>query len=279
MSYQKEQFILDVIAKYPKEFDPTVVNEYYTNKINLRTGKPITDGSKVNQLSVFKKFLRNIKDIPELEQLKLPEKLTVGVKTAQTKRTEESHRKQLVIQNATKFIIEILSGLNSKIFEKLYPALLLASGRRPTELYLMKFKKGKTDNEIIFSDQLKKRDGKKINFTIPLLVPVKLFRKALRNFQALHPEVKENKMTPDEIAKNFSTKNANSLLAFSEKIGFKLKSSDFRRIYAAESYRRSPDKTQSINSFIKDYLGHDSIDTSLNYSNVILMEPDKITTK
>ena len=273
MSYKNEKFILEVVASYPKKFDPIAVNNYYTNKINTRTGNPITDGSKVNQISVFKKFLRNIADIPELDQLKLPQELTVGVKATQTKRMDESHRKQLVIQNASKFIKDVLSGLNSKTFEKLYPALLLASGRRPTELYLMKIKKGKTDNEIIFSDQLKKRDGKKINYTIPLLVSMKLFRKALRNFQVIHPEVMENKMTPDDVHKVFSTKNANSLLTFSEKVGMKLKSSDFRRIYAAESYRRSPDKLQSFNSFIKDFLGHDNIETSLNYSNVILKEP------
>jgi hypothetical protein len=269
MSYTNEPFILQVLEKYPDEFDPESINEYYKTKINLRNGKDIANSSKVNQISVLKKFLKDIKDIPELSLLKLPDTITKPVKVDQVKQRDLHHTNQMIVKDSNTLIQNTLQGLNSKLFSDLYPALLLASGRRPTELYMMKFRKGIKDNEITFNAQLKKR-GNADKYTVPLLVNTILFRKALRNFQRLFPEVAGNNMTPDEIAKKYSKRNADTLLYFSSQNGIKLKASDFRRIYVAESYRRSENTERSFNSWIKEFLGHDSLEVSLNYSTVIL---------
>ena len=264
-----EPVLKEVLAKYPDEFDAELVINYYNTKKNLRNGKPLANTSKVNQISTFKKHLKDIKDIPELSLLKLPDTIAKEVKDHQLLRRDLQHANQLIVKDSLNFIKEILDGLNSKLFNKLYPALLLASGRRPTELYMLKFRKGKKDNEIVFSGQLKKRAESK-KYTVPLLTDTKTFRKAVKRFQQLFPEVKENNMTPDEIAKKYSKRNADTLLDFSEEVGIKLKASDFRRIYVAESYRRLDDDTKSFNLWIKEFLGHETLDISLNYSNVIL---------
>lgn len=271
MPYENEPFIQNVLKNYPEELDTESIVDYYTNKKNIRNGKPIANSSKVNQISVLKKVLKNIKDLPELSKLSLPDEIWKPVKKAQIAQRVANHNDVLRIPNATEFIKKTLEGLNSKLFHELYPALLLASGRRPTEIYMMNIRKGRTPRTIIFKGQLKKRleRGK---YEIPLLVDVEVFRKALKNFQRLFPEVKVNNMTPEEIAKAYSKRNADTLLDFSKEYGIKLKASDFRRIYVAESYRRSNnvDGNRSFNSWIMEFLGHYSLDISLNYSNVIL---------
>lgn len=264
-----ESVLKEVLVKYPGEFDAELIINYFNTKKNLRNGKPIANTSKVNQISTFKKYLKDIKDIPELSLLKLPDTITKEVKDHQLLRRDLQHANQLIVNDSANFINKTLKGLESKLFAKLYPALLLASGRRPTELYMLKFRKGPEDNEIVFSGQLKKRMESK-KYTVPLLVKTNVFRKAIKNFQQLFPEVKINNMTPDQIAKMYSKQNADALLTVSKEAGIKLKASDFRRIYVAESYMRLEDDTKSFNLWIKEFLGHETLDISLNYSNVIL---------
>jgi len=274
--YINEPLLKSILDKYPDDFTEEVAHsvvDYFQNKKNIRNGKPITDSSKVNQISTFKKVLKDIKILPELSLLKMPETIWKPVKTSQVAKTIANHRSILKIQNSEEFIKKTLEGLHSKLFSELYPALLLASGRRPTEIYMMKFRKGKKPNTIIFTGQLKKRSEKE-KYVIPLLTDVITFKKAIKNFQQLFPEVKINNMTPDQIAKAYSKQNANTLLAFSKKNGIKLKASDFRRIYVAKSYKdyseANIENTQTFNVWIMDFLGHVSLDISLNYSNVIL---------
>lgn len=275
--YLNEPILKSVVDKYPDEFTEEIaqsVVDYFKNKKNIRNGKPISDSSKVNQVSTFKKVLKNIKNLPLLSMLKMPEEIWKPVKTSQVAKTVANHRSILKIENSEEFIKETLKGLHSKLFTELYPALLLACGRRPTEIYLMKFRKGKGENTIVFTGQLKKR-SERAKYEIPLLTDVKTFRKAVKNFQQLFPEVRENNMTPDQIARTYSKKNADALLAFSKEHGIKLKASDFRRIYVAKSYKdylanNTGNETQTFNVWIMDFLGHTSLDISLNYSNVVL---------
>lgn len=267
--YENEPFIQNVIKLYPDEFDANSIIEYYNNKISLRTGKPITNGSKVNQISVLKKNLKQIKNIPELVHLRVDKSIENDVKTNQIKQLEKKHMNQLVIPTASQFIKNTLEGLHSKRIEDLYPALLLASGRRPTELYLMKsFRKGNKDNEIIFKDQLKKRNDETMKYTIQLLVDVKTFRKALKNF---HKLVDVDSLSSEEIYKKYSKQNADIMLYFSAMNEIKLKASDMRRIYVAELYRRT-DKKISFNYFVMKFLGHSDMNSSLNYTTVLLQD-------
>lgn len=274
MLYVNEPFLKNIMDKYPDDFTKEIAESvvvYFQDKKNIRNGNPISNSSKVNQISTFKKVLKNKQNIPELSILKMPESIWKPVKSAQVAKKIENHRNILRIENSEEFIKKTIEGLHSKLFVKLYPALLLACGRRPTELYMMKFRKGSKENTIIFTGQLKKR-SEKSKYEIPLLTDVTTFRKAVKNFQLLFPEVKENKMIPDQIAKSYSKQNANALLAFSKENNIKLKSSDFRRIYVAKSYKDSvaAGSDQTFNVWIMDFLGHNSLDISLNYSNVVL---------
>ena len=272
MDYVNEPFLHNVITEYtdiPESIDIPSIITYFQNKVSVRDHKtPLTIGSKVNQISVFKKKLKMINDIPLLNNLKMPMDIMEQVtKNASAKRIE-NHRNLLRIPDSEQVIENILSGLTKKSFDELYPALLLACGRRPTELYMMKIRKGKKLGTILFTNQLKKR-GKDTKYEIPLLVPVTDFRLAIKNFQQLFPEVKEQQMTPDAIAKRYSKRNANAMLKLSAVHDIKLKASDLRRMYVAKTYKNS-NSNESFNVWIMDFLGHDDISVSLNYSTLIL---------
>lgn len=280
MDYINEPFLQNVIAEYtdiPESIDIPSIITYFQNKVSLRDHKtPLTIGSKVNQISVFKKKLKKINDIPLLNGLKMPIDIMEQVTKNASEKRIENHRNLLRIPDSDHVITNILSGLSKKTFDELYPALLLASGRRPTELYMMKIRKGKAPGTILFTNQLKKR-GKETKYEIPLLVPVDLFRKAIKNFQQLFPEVREHGMSPDAIAKKYSKQNANAMLKLSGVLTkqfapLKLKASDLRRMYVAKTYKNSK-SNESFNVWIMDFLGHDDISVSLNYSTLILEDP------
>jgi integrase len=232
--------------------------------------KPIKDSSKVSQLSAFKRELKNIRYTPELELLKMPRRIAEKVLTEQRKRRDAKHENVLIIHNSKKIIADILQGITSKNFDKLYPALLLASGRRSIEVYMMKpvNTDDNTSTTFLFRNQLKKRNQNHNDYIIELLIPVKEFNKGLKNLQEL-VRVNTQTKTPAELSKLFRKANANAMLKLSSRLGISLKASDLRRIYVAELFRRS-NSNKSFNAWIKTYLGHDHLETSLNYSTLLL---------
>ena len=267
--YHKEPVLLKVLSEYPDTFNPKEVVEYFENKISLRNGKPLADKSKVSQISTFKRVLKDIKNIPELAQLKMPDSIALPVREHQAKQLIQQNAGSLVVENSEALIKKILLGLKSERFYELYPALLLACGRRPAEIYQMRFRKVPNFPQITFKNQLKKR-GELVKYNITLLCDIKVFRKALKKFQSFFPGVFE--LTPQELHSKYSNNNVKTLLFFSEENGIKLKASDFRRIYVAKSYQNALEMgdTRSFNLFIQDHLGHANLGISLNYANVIL---------
>ena len=270
MFYDKEPFLQQVINQYPAVFNPNEILEYFKNKVSMRNLKPIADNTKVSQLSIFKKVLKKIKDIPELKLLTIPE-LTDKVNKRQQEIRDAKHDVMLTIPNSTEFIKKTLEGLYSNNFNELYPALLLATGRRACEIYYLKEQRIKIieDDEYLFKHQLKKRMFDNKEYIIKLLAPRKALNSAIRRFRKIVG--KFDKLKPEELNAKFKNHNLNAMKSFGNRFGMKLKTSDLRRIYVAELYRRS-NTEMSYNLWIKNYLGHDNLETSLNYSTVKLLD-------
>lgn len=265
--YLNEPFLKKVIDKYtkkPEQLNVKSVIKYFQNKKNVRNGKPISDGSKVSQISTFKKVLFKIKDTPRLKELKMPLEMM-----NQVNQIREDHRtirstKQSTLKKAQVNII--MRGLKSDKFDELYPALLLVSGRKPSDLYTMAIKRGSESNSLVVKNTIKRREtGCEIEYSVPLLVSFVAFSKGVKKLRALFPELSE--MSESEIAKKFSKTNANAMLALSKKTDTKLVSSDMRILYVNRLYSKS-DKSKEYSEFVKSIIDSDPIDVSQNYSKI-----------
>jgi hypothetical protein len=266
--YLNEPFLKDIITKYtnnPSSIDVNSIVEYFNNKKNVRNGKPISNGSKVSQISTFKKVLMNIKDHAKLKELKMPLIMMNQVNEVRELGRTKRNSKKITITTAQ--VKQIMDGLKSKKFEELYPALLLVSGRKPSDLYdSIKKGPGKT---LKIKQPIKKRNHEcDIQYTVPLLSTFAMFNKGIKNLHLLFPEIKE--MTSSEIAKKLSKPNANAMLDLSKKLKIKLISSDLRIIYVNELYNKSP-KDISLTDFISTVIDNDPVEISLNYEQITIV--------
>jgi hypothetical protein len=268
--YINEPFLLKVIDKYtkkPGQLNVKSVIKYFQTKKNVRNGKEISNGSKVSQISTFKKTLFKIKDTPKLSELKMSLDMM-----NQVNQDREDHRtiRNTKQDSVTKSQVNIIMrGLKSDKFEEVYPALLLVSGRKPSDIYTMDFKKGSDRNSLIVKKTLNRLDtGCDIEYSVPLLVSYNAFIQGVKKIRLLYPEL--SGMTVSDIAKKFSKTNANAMLELSKKMNTKLTSSDMRVLYVNRMYFNS-DKSKGYSEFVMDVINSDPIDVSQNYSKITVL--------
>jgi hypothetical protein len=270
--YINDPFLYNLIKDYPNNFDEATVKkikEYFRTKKSLRNGKPINCSTKVQQISKLKNTLKKIQYKPELEDLAFP-KLTKKVNRKQVDTLIKRHT--TIIQIEQRVIDDILKGIDSNNVGELYTALLLACGRRATEIYMMRPQNSKKlgEYEYLFKNQLKKRDDRS-SYKITLLVPREKFNKALKKFHKLSGNNPKDNLSAEELSNKYKNHNYNYMKMLNQRYDIvgceRLKTSDLRRLYVYELYNRS-DKTESINNFVMNNLGHEELNTSLNYTNI-----------
>jgi integrase len=205
--YHQEPFLQKTLEEYPKKFDANKIIKYFQTKKNMRTGKPLSLSSQISQLSTFKKQLREISPLPKLD------KLTIG---STLKKTSNPEKK--IIPNSNDVVHAILKGLGSDNFDDLYPALLLATGLSPNDLYTISIQD--IDN-------------------IKTLKPQNTIKKSLKRFQSLFPEIKECEMTQDEITREYGNQNAEALVNLSKILKLKIRAIDLKKIYLMKQYKDS----------------------------------------
>lgn len=265
--YINEPFLKKIIIKYlrrPESLNAKQVIEYFQNKKNIRNKKPISNGSKISQISAFKKELMKIKDIPKLKELKMPLEMMTQVNKKRSENRDIRNTREIILKSSD--VKKILSGLKSKDFNELYPALLLVSGRKPTDLYTMIIKRGDNPQSIQIKSLIKRRsNGCEIDYSVPLLSTFASFKKAIKNFRTLFPEISE--LNISQVARKFSKKNANAMLKLSGDLKQKLTSVDMRIIYINRLYERS-DKSVNYKNWVQEFLNNDAVETVLNYSKI-----------
>lgn len=263
--YINEPVLRKALQAYKTTFkiNTDVIVKYFQNKKSIRNGKDISDGSKVSQISTFKKALKKIKDTPALNKLKMPNDVMNKVNSDQVANRTKKHQSSKIVVSAESRK-KIITGLKGTTFEELYPALLLASGRKPSDLYKGTFKKGKDPNSLIITTELGNTAGScSFDYSVPLLVSYSLFDKSLKKFRALFPGL--NKVAAADVPKKFSKINANAMLELSKKLKVKLISSDLRILYITQLHRRSKD---TFDQFLVNVLSKDPVDVSLNYRKI-----------
>jgi hypothetical protein len=261
--YSREPFLQKVILHYPTIFNADEIVNYFKTKKSIRNGTPIKNTTCVAQISKFKSVLKKIKDIPELNQLSIPE-MTKTVKNYQHQRLIKSH--QQVVEVPRQIVNDILNGIQSDNIAEVYVALLLGSGRRPSELYNMPLNYD-DGNELVFKGQLKKRGNSK-EYTIKLLVENSMFSTALNRFLLIMRDT--DGLSPAEISNKYKNNHSNYLYKMSEKYNMKITSSLLRRLYGLCLYETYADN-ETLNHFLMKNLGHDNLAVSLNYNNIKLV--------
>jgi hypothetical protein len=238
--YRSEPFLEKIIEDYknnPEQLNTDEIVNYYLNKKNVRNGNPISNGSKINQISVFKRELKKINNSQLLNHLKMPLDMMNDVN--HHVRIVKIVIPSVIINNSDAVINQILDGLTSNLFDKLYPALLLASGRSPVEIYTLDYKKLSSTSIII--------EYKKDFYKIPLLVNYKLFHSGIKKFRKLFPEVVD--LSYSQISKKYTKINANALLLLSNRINHKISAVDLRGIYLQLLFKKS-NTEQSFENWI-----------------------------
>lgn len=193
----------------------------------------------------------------------------------------------LLVHKPTEFMNFVLNGFwtNDTRGSRLYCALLLASGRRPKDLYFEGcFRPLESSN----SDRLSAKDrfeclaytGIKPGLSkfkkggaIPLLCPYYIFVNALRRFREMHGHKSKqsyitdpfNRRSYDEVFEDAMRRN---LIGFQEEKKFTLGAREFRSMYARYSIAIFGEG-KNYNLWIKSVLMHESVTTSLNYSRVV----------
>lgn len=252
--------------------------------------------SKATKMSLFKKELmiltkipgydngyqynmasRKNGDFPEL----LPKELNKLVLTKrQYKVIEKAHIKSLKakmdnmieIPDAKKFKKAILRGLKGDTYDELFPALLLASGRRTAELFLFRttFKRGSNTHSAIFTGQVK---GEKDNYEIPLLVSYRVFKTAFRKFRKL---IGDNITNNTQLIQELYHKQNERIFRNLTKKYFKLTPHTFRAVYVAYAYHQARivdnSTTKSLNGYAFDILGHSNLNNNQTYATIRLLE-------
>ena len=177
---------------------------------------------------------------------------------------KEQAENRVVRNNKTKKIKEIdikkiLSGINSNNYDELYPALLLASGRKPGDLWKREIKRGNKPNSIKIKSKLTKRANDcTIEYSVPLLTSFRVFSKGIKKLRELQPTMNVKK-------------NANALLLISQLYDIKLTASDIRIIYVNKVFSISDDNEIPFSEWVVNFLDHDTVEPKLNYNKITII--------
>ncbi len=163
---------------------------------------------------------------------------------------------------------------------KLAVCLLLVSGRRTSEILNGKssFSPGSTPMSVLFDGQLKKNrvgeEGADASFEIPVLLEADVFIKAFERLRALQGyAVLSNEQVNSKYAANLSfwTKKMFAVRSVTKNsIAEFVRPHDLRTIYVIAAYELFEFENQglTINAFAKWALGHDGLQTTLNYASI-----------
>ena len=256
-----------IVKEIIDNYNPSTFNA--DNIIKQLRNKYPNLGTLSKNLSIIKsKLSKSLPNNPEFNKLKL----TNDEYSLLNKKSQNSLNHKLdsllVIKNSKVFLNEILQGLsNSNKYDELFPALLLATGRRSIEI--LKTGKFKTiKNKIYFYGQAKKRNEKSKGYVIPLLYDTKTIQKSLLRLRKGIACLTDG-LNNDEIHDTFKRRNYNIFQKLSEKYQVNLTPHSFRSIYA-EFCNIKFNKDKSNAKYRAEILGHSDNNSQLHYSSVRL---------
>ncbi len=159
---------------------------------------------------------------------------------------------------------------NSHEIVPLILLVMMCTGRRFVETLISGFKEIEDDkHHILFDDRAKQKKGKEyptIRIPIIFLEAHPLLLKISELREKVNPKIEG--LTKKQLSSKYN-EDVNDLM--SELFGFKCHSHELRKLYAVICYKKYGHEA-SFNAYIRDILGHDNLDTSLNYTTVMITE-------
>ncbi len=260
------------LSKFIKSEISILIEKYKENKIeddkfiseinkliNMKDPKIRTIASRSSNII---KILKNNKIKSEIyNKIKPPNELTMNI----IKKNLEIRDKKKLIQIKQIDIKEILSFEKSNDIYKLGIYLLLVSGLRTSELF-SDIKKYKHDNNVLVNGIKKKRDGDQTGIVKPLINKTKFIR--------LHNKFLD--MSKRKKPFNIKSFSRNLNIKIKKLVNKEYHPHNLRGIYVHYLYKHYNYDKLKINTFIKKYLNHNSINSSMNYTGYKLEENIKI---
>ena len=201
--------------------------------------------------SNIKKMFNNvIKDEDFISKIKPDEKITLSVIK---KNNEKRDNRKLIIINKN-ILDKIKSFRNSDDIYDLAIYLLFVSGRRTAELLEGKYS-NKPKTPYIYINGIKKRRSDTKGIFIPIILKTK-FLNLMRKFKLLY---KNLKLKPQSFSRQLNRK-------IKSKIDNDLHPHNLRGLYAFYMFSFNNSENLKINTYIKNVLLHQSINSSLSYT-------------
>lgn len=202
----------------------------------------------------LKKAIADKYDDDKVIEFKLPRKMYDEVFAIDRDAVKAKGRDCITIDNTDKLFDKLLKGIKSNDINELLPAVLLATGRRLSEITSTAVFKP-TDNQYVtsFTGQLKTDDSKP--YDIPTMVNTTNINNALNKIRT---ELKANpQLGASGYVSNYITDIA----------GIQLSAHQLRAIYATAMYNKRPDEFKSYNEpvYVSMILGHKLMDTVPHY--------------
>lgn len=265
-TFQAEPILKKLEELYPNINSRSVKMSQLRSKLLLKTPLNGYDNMKDYWVEMRKK--KQPADLlhPEIAKLKLTNQEYIEIVQKKKQAVKDKNDNTTVIKNSENLRKEILSGLNSLTYNKLFPALLLATGRRTIEI-LKTGKFRKLGDRVLFKGQAKTRKEK--SFDIPLLAPMKDVQRGVKNLRRLFPEIKEDNLSNQQVQELVKNRNEELFKTISEKYGVKLTPHRLRGLYVAFAYKEYSGDASYI-GFASRVLGHDDLETTLHYVDVKL---------
>lgn len=209
--------------------------------------------SKLKRLIKDYLISKKIKIPPSVVAIQLPTEDYTQIFAQAKVQLDKRGDDPLHITDGEAFMNTMLTGIRSDNLGKLFVAIMLASGRRFSEIVKTASFTPVKNNPYaaIFTGQLKK-SGPSEPYEIPLLVPYELFERAFLKFKNM---IK---------GKTFHSASAGKYVKSISGIPT-LKVHDLRRLYLAIAFHKTNSK-QSLNRFAEKILGHEGAETSVAYT-------------
>lgn len=211
-----------------------------------------SEATRVVRYSQVKKWLKPQVSQAVYDAIKPPSDVTERI-IEKNKETRDAGK----VKTITNDVIEKLFGFaNSDDPFQLFMYILFVSGRRTTEVLQGDFKSAKGRGKVEFDGLLKTRGDTPPKAIIEIIGDKTTFLKAVRRCRK---KVKASGHTFDTFKRYLDRR-------IKKEFGPGFRAHTLRGIYANYMYEFNNPQKKKINTFIKDVLNHNSIDSSLSYT-------------
>jgi integrase len=220
-------------------------------------------------LTMYRRFLKT-DNSKIINSLKVKSSVQNKIQRDYDKKLSKTQKKLSKVKNIDKMLNLAVELLDSESVSEIVSGLCLLTGRRMTEiLKTAKFKNSRNSKKVmLFEGQLKTEEQRTYEIYV-LRDSKKECKKALKRLRLL---VNTKKMSNYEVSRKYETSvNAKVNAYFQSYIG-KCSAHDLRKVYATYCSEHFKEKSQTVNSFLSQILGHgsDDIKTANSYQKYYL---------